>query len=206
VIAAGVDVVSHVCYLPYQFAAVKPQNYASQTAIDPAPYMKGDHAGMSALYREMKERHIILDATVQIYFSGAATRPGEKPNCPPELAIKLTQQAYREGVQISAGTDGPDTPWQDGYPALYGEIEVLAKRVGMSNRDVIRSATQIAAKALGHGDEMGTIVPGKLANLVFVQRDPLADISNLRTVSFTVKRGTIYSRSDYVPLTAKDVR
>jgi imidazolonepropionase-like amidohydrolase len=134
------------------------------------------------------------------------TRPGEKPDCPPELAIKLTQQAYRQGVQISAGTDGPDTPWQEGYPALYGELETLAKRVGMSNSDVIRSATQIAANALGQAREMGTIAPGKLANMVFVQRDPLADISNLRSVSFTVKRGKIYPRTDYVPLTAAEVR
>jgi imidazolonepropionase-like amidohydrolase len=46
---------------------------------------------------------------------------------------------------------------------------------------------------------MGTIAPGKLANLVFVEGDPAADIKALRKVRFTVKRGVRYPRADYRP-------
>ena len=53
----------------------------------------------------------------------------------------------------------------------------------------------------GRQNELGTIEPGKLADLVFVSRDPLQDVGNLRSVEFTVKRGVIYRRSDYQPFT-----
>jgi imidazolonepropionase-like amidohydrolase len=52
---------------------------------------------------------------------------------------------------------------------------------------------------------MGSIEVGKLANLVFVRKDPLADIANLRTVAFTVKRGVVYARKDYRPIAAAEV-
>jgi len=76
-------------------------------------------------------------------------------------------------------------------------METLVRETGMSPADVIRSATSIAARALQTGDQMGTLAPGKLANLVIVSRDPLADITALREVLLTVKRGRAYPRSDY---------
>ena len=68
---------------------------------------------------------------------------------------------------------------------------------GMTPADVIRAATSIAARTFKADDEMGTLAPGKLANLVFVARNPLDDIKALREVVLTVKRGRAYPRSDY---------
>ena len=56
---------------------------------------------------------------------------------------------------------------------------------------------------IGQSAEMGTIAPGKLANLVFVAKNPLDDIGNLKSIAMTVKRGVLYRRSDYRPI-AKD--
>ncbi len=58
---------------------------------------------------------------------------------------------------------------------------------------------------VGQAKEIGTIEQGKIADLVFTARDPLADIANLRSVVMTVKRGTIYRRSDYKPITKDEV-
>ncbi|WP_129794155.1 amidohydrolase family protein [Sphingosinicella sp. CPCC 101087] len=207
VIGAEVDVVSHVCYLAYQLSEVRPSSYQERVPVDLTPFANGDNPAMASLFRRMKAQDIILDATNRIYVEEEkrlqVARPGDPPQCPSDLAVRLTRQAFAEGVLISAGTDGIST-WSEPYPALHEELEILAERVGMPTLQVIQSATQIAARTIGRESEMGTIVPGKLANMVFVTRDPLADISNLRSVSFTVKRGKVYDRSDYVPATAEE--
>jgi len=208
VIDAGPDVISHTCYLAYQFSAKRPASYQDATPADPAPFAHGDNPDMAALLARMKAKGIILDATTRVYVEGekayAAKATTKPPRCGSDLAFRLTAQAYREGLLISAGTDG-FTPWQDAYPSLHEELEYLSKKVGMPNAQVIRSATQISAMAAGREAEMGAIAPGKLANLVFVDKDPLADISNLRRVVFTVKRGVSYARKDYRPITADEV-
>jgi imidazolonepropionase-like amidohydrolase len=207
VIGAEVDVVSHVCYLAYQLSDVRPSSYQERVPVDLAPFANGDNPAMASLFQRMKAQDIILDATNRIYVEEEkrlqVARPGDPPQCPSDLAVRLTRQAFGEGVAISAGTDGI-AAWNEAYPALHEELEILAERVGMPTLQVIRSATQIAARTIGREDEMGTVAPGKLANMVFVTRDPLADISNLRSVSFTVKRGKAYARSDYVPATAEE--
>ena len=53
---------------------------------------------------------------------------------------------------------------------------------------------------------MGTIVPGKLADFVFLEKSPLADIANLKSVTLTVKRGHRYSRKDYKPITKDEAK
>ena len=62
---------------------------------------------------------------------------------------------------------------------------------------VIEAATLTGAKAMGAEKDMGSVVPGKLANMVVLSANPLQDVRNLRSVVMTVKRGRIYRRSDY---------
>jgi imidazolonepropionase-like amidohydrolase len=145
---------------------------------------------------------------VRVYVEGEKAykaRPeGRPPRCSGDLAIRLTRQAYRAGVPISAGTDG-DTPRTDPWPALYEELEILSERVGMGPMGAIRAATAVAARALGQEQEMGTIEAGKLANVMFVAANPLEDIDHLKTLKFTVKRGRRYDRADYRPITAEEM-
>jgi len=207
VIDADVDVMSHVCDLAYQVSDVKPGSYQEMVPVDLKPFAKGDNPIVAELFRKMKRKGIILDATSRIYIEDEKRRKaagsGQRRHCPSELVARLTRQAFAEGVMISSGTDGI-TDWNEAYPALHEELDILAKRVGMPSLEVIRAATETAAKTIGKEKEMGTIAPGKLANLVFVERDPLVDISNLRSVRFTVKRGRVYERRDYKPIAADE--
>jgi imidazolonepropionase-like amidohydrolase len=75
----------------------------------------------------------------------------------------------------------------------------------MSSADVIRSATLIGARAAGQEHDMGTIEPGKLANMVVLRRNPLDDIDNLRSIEMTIKRGRSFVRADFQPLTMGDI-
>src|SRR5262249_6041081 len=96
------------------------------------------------------------------------------------------------------------TPAGDPFPLLYEEIALLAK-AGIPAPQVIRSATLIGARTIGHEEDMGTLEPGKLANMVFVRKNPLADVENLRTLVLTVKRGVRYPRSAFKPVRADEV-
>ena len=70
---------------------------------------------------------------------------------------------------------------------------------GMKPMDAIRSAMLVGAMTVSHAKDMGTIEPGKLANLVFVSENPLDDIANLKSVTLTVKRGIEYPRGQLPP-------
>ena len=124
-------------------------------------------------------------------------RRGVRPRCGASEAVALTRRAYRAGVMIAAGTDGM-TPPDSTFPALFDEIRLLHDDVGMPMMDVIRAATFHGAVALGLDHDIGTLEPGKLANIAFLREDPLAGPESFRTVELTVKRGTLYHRRDFV--------
>jgi imidazolonepropionase-like amidohydrolase len=69
-------------------------------------------------------------------------------------------------------------------------------RYGMSPLDAIRSATLNAADLLGWSDDIGSLEPGKYADLIAVDSDPLHDIRQLEHVKFVMKGGEVV-RNDY---------
>ncbi len=205
-VAAGVDVISHSCPLGYQASPRKPATYHERTPVDESVYAGDMPAAIIALFAQMAERGIVLDATNLVYRRHAEeyarTGQGAPPRCSAELTYRLTAQAWRQGVPISSGTDG-ETPPDAPFPALHDELELLAGPVGMPPMEVIRAATATAARALGQAEAMGTIEAGKLANLVVLAEDPLQDIAHLRSVTMTVKRGVRHPRIDAPPLAGR---
>jgi imidazolonepropionase-like amidohydrolase len=199
VVDAGVDTVSHSCYLAYQAMAKRPDSYQHRFPLD-ASLFEHDNPVMEKLFADMAARGTILDATVHVYreVEAAAKKSGKPPLCTIALAGKLTNQAWRAGVPISTGTDG-DTPPGEPWPSLYDEFQLLHDSAGLTPMAVIQAATANGAKAMGAEAEMGTVAAGKLANLVVLAANPLTDVRNLRTVVTTVKRGRAFSRADYRP-------
>jgi imidazolonepropionase-like amidohydrolase len=203
VIAAGPDTVSHVCYLAYQAMARRPDSYQHRFPVDAALFARGDNAAMARLFASMRRRGIILDATD--YVDPAAERGrGKPPYCTLELALKLTNQAWRSGVAISAGTDA-EAPRTSEWPALLDEMALLG-RAGLPPLEVIRAATLTGARAAGQARDMGGIAPGKLANLVVLARNPAASLANMRSIVMTVKRGREYERAGYRPIAPEEMK
>jgi imidazolonepropionase-like amidohydrolase len=93
-----------------------------------------------------------------------------------------------KNIRIATGTDDvfADTP----FALLPEEMEWMT-RYGMSNMEVIESATRVGAEALGMEHKFGTIEAGKYADLIMVNRDPLTDISVFKEVSWVMKGGTV---------------
>jgi imidazolonepropionase-like amidohydrolase len=103
-----------------------------------------------------------------------------------ELHYEGVRRAIRAGVKIAAGSDF------GGYAqsANAGEIEAL-HRAGMTPMQAIQAATRVGAELLNWEDRVGTIEPGKLADLVAVPGDPLSDLSALRRVRFVMLGGRV---------------
>jgi imidazolonepropionase-like amidohydrolase len=99
--------------------------------------------------------------------------------------------AYQEGVWIVFGTDAGVFP--HGLNAREFEHMVAA---GIPPLVAVRSATIEAARLLGIDAELGTIEAGKLADMVAVRGDPLADIGLLKNVTFVMKDGIVYKSEE----------
>jgi imidazolonepropionase-like amidohydrolase len=118
------------------------------------------------------------------------TLPEEMRDKSEGLAEQIDQAvaiAYKEGVWIVFGTDAGVFP--HGINAREFEYMVAA---GIPPMTAIRSATLEAARLLGIDKELGTVEAGKLADLVAVRGDPIADIGLLQNVSFVMKDGVVY--------------
>jgi imidazolonepropionase-like amidohydrolase len=122
----------------------------------------------------------------------------QKPDTYPEIvrakALTIGPQlqktfadAYKAGVRIMLGTDAGVFP--HGLNAREFQYMVEA---GMPPMEAIKSATMVPAKYLKIDDRLGSIEKGKLADIVAVPGDPLADITLLQRISFVMKDGIIY--------------
>lgn len=100
------------------------------------------------------------------------------------------KRAHQAGVKIAFGTDAGGFDWKIN-PAM--EFPLMVK-YGMSPIEAIRSATTVASELLGMQTQLGSIDVGKLADIVAVPGDPLADVSVLQKVNFVMKGGQVYKQ------------
>jgi imidazolonepropionase-like amidohydrolase len=100
------------------------------------------------------------------------------------------KRAMQQGLKIAFGTDVGGFDWKIN-PAVQFDTMV---RDGMSPAAAIRSATSDGAALLRMSDQVGTIEPGKLADIVAVPGDPLQDVKVLQQVNFVVKDGVVYRK------------
>jgi len=96
------------------------------------------------------------------------------------------RRALRKGVKIALGTDAGGFDWTAVNEAK--EFEYYT-RLGMTPMQAIESGTRVAAELLDMGDRVGTIEPGKLADIVAVPGNPLQDITAMERVRFVMKDG-----------------
>lgn len=96
-------------------------------------------------------------------------------------------KAVQAGVKIAFGTDSGVSPHGDNAR----EFEFMVQG-GMSAMQAIQSATSVASQLLRIEDELGSLEPGKIADVVAVPGNPLNDIAIMSSVDFVMKAGTIY--------------
>jgi imidazolonepropionase-like amidohydrolase len=121
------------------------------------------------------------------------------PDAPPD-AVEVRRRGYRNalrfhrmlveaGGRVLVGTDGGNFS----VPGLgvHHEAQLFAEDMGLSPAQVIQAATRWAAEAMRVQDQIGTVAPGMLADLLIVDADPLEDIGNLQRIFAVVADGTL---------------
>ena len=115
--------------------------------------------------------------------------------------LELVSAMSRAGVDIIAGTDVLNPFCFPGF-SLHDELELYVK-AGLSPMEALRTATVNPARFLGRQKDLGTVESGKLADLVLLDANPLANINNVRKISALVYDGNYYSRETLDALLAK---
>jgi len=100
------------------------------------------------------------------------------------------KQFIESGAVMGIGTDS-GTPMNFHSEALWREIKVHVD-MGMTPQRAIAAATRVNAQIIGKGRELGTIEPGKIADIIVVKGNPLFDIVALSNVEVVVKDGTVF--------------
>jgi imidazolonepropionase-like amidohydrolase len=99
--------------------------------------------------------------------------------------LEMIALMHRAGIPIVPGTDA-----MAGF-ALHHELE-LYERAGIPANEVMQIATLGAARVARREADLGSIAPGKLADLVLVDGDPAARVSDIRNVELVMKDGVFY--------------
>jgi hypothetical protein len=105
--------------------------------------------------------------------------------------LAFLRMALEAGGKVVPSTDCGAAPNQVPGFSLHREL-ALFSRAGIANGRVIELATRVAAEVLRKQDDIGTVTPGKRADLVLLDADPIADITNTRSVRRVVKDGRAY--------------
>ncbi|MBK5096139.1 MAG: amidohydrolase family protein [Gemmatimonadetes bacterium] len=134
----------------------------------------------------------------QRWIETVAVNSADTERPPPEVIQQMMTgsnqflaEARSAGVKMMAGTDAPTTGTFFGF-SLHDELALLVETYGMTPMEALRSATAIPATFMGMDTEVGTIEPGKRADLLLLDADPLADIRNTRRIDTVIADGRVY--------------
>jgi imidazolonepropionase-like amidohydrolase len=149
-----------------------------------------------ALFLKTGAYYVPTLSTVNGYIERLAADPNAYP---PEVREKIEwrisitgkslRMAFPRGVKIAFGTDAGVSK----HGRNADEFELMVKH-GMPAAAAVRAATVNAADLLGLGTEIGSLEPGKRADLIAVDGDPLADVTVLKRVAFVMKDGTVHKQ------------
>jgi imidazolonepropionase-like amidohydrolase len=136
---------------------------------------------------------------MDIYDEECIEQEGREGKIPPDFLVHDAQlgqiqrdnfrKAVKAGVKMSFGTDAGVCAY-----GTSGKQFAFMVKYGMTPMQAIQAATTSAADLLGHSDIVGSIKPGKFADVIAVTSDPLQDVSALENVNFVMKDGKIYKQ------------
>jgi imidazolonepropionase-like amidohydrolase len=106
-----------------------------------------------------------------------------------DLMLKNLKSVYDAGIPIVVGTDAGNPGTLHGV-SIFDEMEYMQK-AGILPEDLIIMATKNGAESMRRGDDFGTLESGKFANLILLEEDPSADISNMRSLTHVMIKGNM---------------
>src|ERR1700682_289054 len=176
----------------------------------------------------LKQHHTVVDPTMGVWESIYISRPSEVPRLDAPIfdrlpvqvqrgiksggdalpasdpqtdkqyrasyanMVRMLKRLYDSGVQIVAGTDAGS-----GY-AFHRELEIY-NEAGIPASEVLRIATIEAATVMHKDQDLGSIAPGKHADMILNNGDPTKHISDIRHIEVVIKNGEVYRPSEMCP-------
>jgi len=146
---------------------------------------------------QMAAKRLFYDPTLQRYIEPYMDDNDAKATGGKFRMIPIFEGAVRTadrtpGVKIMMGSGADGSTYAHGTQAL--DFEMLVKRSGLSTVKAIQAGTIVNAEALGWLDRVGSIDKGKYADIIAVSGDPVADITQLKHVTFVMKGGKVVVR------------
>ncbi|WP_345295582.1 amidohydrolase family protein [Luteimonas vadosa] len=190
---AGIGSLAHAPYLVWEAVDHIPADYEVRTR-GPWDQVPADHPRLLSLYRRMAERGVFLDATLYVYEAMGRYSPGVVADWSAAAfrwGALATALARAAGVRVTTGTDWFEPAGDGALPHTHDELVLLVDAAGFTPMQAIVAATRDGAAALGLGESHGTLQVGKVADLLVLDADPLADIRNTSRLRFTVRAGRV---------------
>ncbi|MGB8012784.1 MAG: amidohydrolase family protein [Terriglobales bacterium] len=217
----GYDEIQHINFLVLNFFPEVKNTNTIARLVEPAKRAADldlTSPQVQSFIRLLQDHHTKLDLTLSVFEDQYLNRAGHIPIGFQPIASRLPAQVrrgllsqgltppegmdatyrksfakmiefagllYRSGIPIEAGTDS-----MAGF-ALHRELE-LDVQAGIPAAQVLQNATLNAARIMSMDKDLGSIAPGKLADIVLVDGDPTVNISNIRKTALVVKNGDIY--------------
>lgn len=183
---AGVDGVSHAPYVIWEGAP--PTADFTLRAKGDFKNIPADGPDMDRVIEAMVRNGTLLDPTL-FYFSRGTNDPLARQRL--AWGATFTERAHQAGVTIVAGTDDVGRPLAGALPNIHSEMEVLVELAGLSPLEALTAGTLAGAMAIGNQDTVGSIEPGKVADLVLLSADPSRDIRNTRAIVRVIQGGEL---------------
>jgi len=221
-VEAGADEIQHInmLFLNFFFDEVKDTRTPARfTAVaERGATLDLNSQRVQSFVRLLKDRNVVVDPTLTAFEGLFIDRPGKispsyaaiADRLPPQVrreflagglpvpdgkdaryresqraTLRMTKLLYDSGIPLVAGTDG-----LPGF-TLHRELELYVQ-AGISAPEVLRIATLGAARVARKDKELGSITPGKLADMVLVDGDPTKRISDVRRPTLVIKGGAFY--------------
>jgi imidazolonepropionase-like amidohydrolase len=176
----------------------------------------------------LKEHHTVIDPTMTIWEATYVDRPGkiseEDAYMYDRLPLQVQRGAKAAGEALPTPDAATDKLYRDSYAnfvgmvkklydnqitvvagtdlgkgySLHRELEIY-NQAGIPAPEVLRMATLTAAQIMKRDGELGTVAPGKLADLILVNGDPAANISDIRKIDTVVKGGAVMYPAELYP-------
>lgn len=163
---------------------------------------------LSGQWQATPEEQRLADPEILAHMNDVSTLPADKlppriaklvaekkPIPAPTVSMQNLKKLSDAGIPIVMGTDAGNIGTLHG-PSVFREMRLM-QDAGLTPLQVLRSATAGGAKAMGR-DDLGAIAPGKRADLVLLDADPLVDVGNLSHASAVIKGGVVYDPAELI--------